>query len=254
MRAVRLCSSRTARSIAFVVTSASVEAVTGKRLRARSYTRFACGSSSGPAPQSRHKWPRTRTVEGRFRSGLAERHSALSLVARCTLNPRSGTYEARFLSGVSSFNGDRATRGATAARRVLRTPGGDEEQKGGGSAERGFSLLPVDVDFQMRMKGALEAAAAMPTGRPGQGHAEAYPRIRAEVAAAIGANTLADELDRLFPAELSTAGRPFGAQGEEAIVLMNQLAGWLGGLIDAAVLDRRIRAEAEERAKQPGFR
>jgi hypothetical protein len=34
---------------------------------------------------------------------------------------------------------------------------------------------------------------------------------------------------------------------------MNQLAGWLGGLIDASVLDQRIKAEAQERAKRTSF-
>jgi len=36
-------------------------------------------------------------------------------------------------------------------------------------------------------------------------------------------------------------------------VLINQLAGWLGGIIEAAILDQRIRAEGEERAKRTGF-
>jgi hypothetical protein len=111
----------------------------------------------------------------------------------------------------------------------------------------------MDVSFLLRMKGLLESSAAQPRGRPGQGHAQAYPRIRAEVEAGLQDEALRDELDRLFPAELASAQRPWGAQGEEAIVLMNQLAGWLGGLIDAAVLNQRIQAEAEERAKRPGY-
>ena len=111
----------------------------------------------------------------------------------------------------------------------------------------------MDVDFLLRLKGTLEASSVQPHDRPAQAHAQAYPRIRAEVEAALDDDSLREEFDRLFPAELGSAGRPWGAQGEEAIVLMNQLAGWLGGLIEAAILDRRVRAEAEERAKRTGF-
>jgi hypothetical protein len=42
-------------------------------------------------------------------------------------------------------------------------------------------------------------------------------------------------------------------QGEEAIVLMKQLAGWHGGLIEEAILEQRILVEAEEKAKRTGF-
>jgi hypothetical protein len=112
----------------------------------------------------------------------------------------------------------------------------------------------MDVGFLLRMKGVVEAAAAVPpSGRAGQGHAEAYPRVRELIAEAVDDDTLRAEMDRLFPADLSTAGRPWNAQGDEAVVLMNLLAGWLGGLVEEAVLGQRIRAEAEERAKQVGF-
>jgi hypothetical protein len=109
----------------------------------------------------------------------------------------------------------------------------------------------VDVGTLLRLKGVLEATAE-PTGRPGQGEAESYPRVRARVAALVD-DSLLEELGSLFPEQLSTAGRPWLAQGEEAIVLMKQLAGWLGGLIEEAVLERRIRVEAEEKAKRTGF-
>ena len=110
----------------------------------------------------------------------------------------------------------------------------------------------MEVDFLLRIRSALEAATAQPSGRPGQPHAKAYPRLRAEVEQAL-TDDLRDEFERLFPSSLETTGQPWGKQGEEAIVLMTQLAGWLNGLVEAAILDRRIRAEAEERAKRTGF-
>lgn len=111
----------------------------------------------------------------------------------------------------------------------------------------------MDVGFLLRIKGTLEAATVQSLGRPEQGQAASYPRLRSEVAAALDDGSLRDELDRLFPEELSSKGRPWGVQAGEAVVLMNQLAGWLGGLIEAAVLDQRIQAEAKERAKRTGF-
>jgi hypothetical protein len=111
----------------------------------------------------------------------------------------------------------------------------------------------MDVGLLLRLKGVIEASAAQPTGRPGQAHAEAWPRVRAQVAEAVGDEALLREMDALFPATLASSGRPWGVQGDEAIVLMNQLGGWIGGLIEEALLEQRIRAEAEERAKRTGF-
>jgi hypothetical protein len=111
----------------------------------------------------------------------------------------------------------------------------------------------MDVDFLLRMKGALDAVTAEDSGRQ-QGYAEVYSRIRQEVAFGVdGLPGLQAEFDRLFPASVSAEGRTGGPQDREAIVLMQQLAGWLGGVIDASILERRIRAEAEERAKRTGF-
>jgi hypothetical protein len=66
--------------------------------------------------------------------------------------------------------------------------------------------------------------------------------------------TFAEELGRLFPADLATKGRPWGAQAEEVKTLLAQMADWLDSMIEAAILDRRIQAEAEAKAKQTGFR
>jgi hypothetical protein len=109
----------------------------------------------------------------------------------------------------------------------------------------------MDVSQLLRLKGTLEAVATRDV-RADKGQAESYVRIRAEVARAVEPS-LTEELERLFPAELSTAGQPWGVQAQEAMTLMGALSGWLGGIIDGAVLDQRIRAEAEERAKRTGF-
>ncbi len=104
----------------------------------------------------------------------------------------------------------------------------------------------MDVERLMRLKGTVQATQAESAPAGGQGLIAAYSRIRIEVAEAVGAE-LADELARLFPAELATSGRPWKAQAEEAETLLAQIAGWLDGIIEAAVA-------AEEKAKQTGFR
>ena len=106
----------------------------------------------------------------------------------------------------------------------------------------------MDVDALFRLKGVVEASTQQPTGRPEQGHVASYPRIRSEVRAAIGSE-LHDEFDRLFPEQLATHGRPWGVQVPQAIGLITQMAGWLGGTIEAAILQQRIQADAAEKAK-----
>jgi hypothetical protein len=107
----------------------------------------------------------------------------------------------------------------------------------------------VEVERLMRLSGVVKASAV---AEPEAGLADAYPRIRQEVAEAVGDEYVA-ELDRLFPPELSTAGRPWGVQAAEAKSRMAQLGGWLDGMVDAAVLGQRIQAEAEAKARQTGF-
>jgi hypothetical protein len=101
----------------------------------------------------------------------------------------------------------------------------------------------------MRLRGTVKAAEGAATGA---GLVAAYRRIRWEVVDALRGE-FAEELDRLFPLELSTDGQPWGAQAQEVKTLMAQIAGWLDGVIEAAILDRRIEAEAEAKARQVGF-
>ena len=112
----------------------------------------------------------------------------------------------------------------------------------------------MDVAQLLRVKGLVESSLEVPdASRPWQAHAEAYPRVRAQVVSAVAGQGLEEELDALFPHELSSKGQPWAKQGAEAAVLLRQLAGWVGGAIEAAVLEQRIQAEAEARAKRTGF-
>jgi len=89
----------------------------------------------------------------------------------------------------------------------------------------------MDVGRLLRLKGTLEAHQL--AGRPGRGEVDAYRSVRAEVASAVD-DALLPEFDRLFPTELASAGRPWGVQAQEAVMYMNRLAGWIGGLIEVA--------------------
>jgi hypothetical protein len=114
----------------------------------------------------------------------------------------------------------------------------------------------VNVEQLLRLKGTLEASQGIDLREGGKGGGRglvsAYPRIRAEVIEAVGDEHRA-EFERLFPPELSTDGQPWGAQAGEVRLYVTQMAGWIGGIIDSALLDKRIQAEAEAKAKSVGF-
>jgi hypothetical protein len=99
----------------------------------------------------------------------------------------------------------------------------------------------VDLQTLLRLRGTVEAQTDV-RGSGGQGLVESYPRIRSEVERAIGPD-LHDEFSRLFPSELASAGRPWGAQADEVRTLLSQMAGWIGGLVESAMIDQRIEAE-----------
>lgn len=110
----------------------------------------------------------------------------------------------------------------------------------------------MNVDQLLRLKGTLEASEGVALQEGGMGLVAAYPRIRAEVIDAVDEEQRA-EFERLFPSELSTDGQPWGAQAGEVKLYVAQMAGWIGGVIESAILDRRIQAEAEAKAKRVGF-
>ena len=104
-----------------------------------------------------------------------------------------------------------------------------------------------------RLKGTLEGTAAHENGdRLGSGYVTAWPRLRREVVNAVPDRRA--ELDRLFPEQLSTEHQPGKPQSEESIMLMAQLAGWLGGVIAEAEVKQRLEAQLAEASKPPmGF-
>jgi hypothetical protein len=63
------------------------------------------------------------------------------------------------------------------------------------------------------------------------------------------AGELGEEFARIFPDALDTTGRAWPHQGHEAKTLMAEMAGWLGGVVEGQVLERRIQGDAEARAR-----
>lgn len=107
----------------------------------------------------------------------------------------------------------------------------------------------VELEQLLRLRGHVEASATEDPAESARGLVAAYPRIRADVVAAVGADDQA-EFERLFPSELKSKGQPPMVQAGEAQLYLSQMVGWLDGLIEGALLDRR-KAEAE--AKRIGF-
>jgi hypothetical protein len=114
----------------------------------------------------------------------------------------------------------------------------------------------VDVEKLLRLKGAIEASTEVDYRIAGQALAASYPRLRQQAREAID-ESLVEEFDGLFPERLASEGSSWGSQAGEAQGYFTQIAGWLGGAIDGALLDQRIRAEAEAKAaaesKRIGF-
>lgn len=93
---------------------------------------------------------------------------------------------------------------------------------------------------------------------------EGYQRMRAQVADLVASSQLEDEFNDLFPEipEFSSQGGPTGGRGliewhNEATTagtnaqrLLNQLGGWITGLVEEQTLPEKIQAEAAERIKQ----
>ena len=111
----------------------------------------------------------------------------------------------------------------------------------------------MDLGLLYRLKGTLEGTAAHENGdRLGSGYVSAWPRLRREVVDAVPDHRA--EMDRLFPEQLSTGDQAGESQSEESIMLMAQLAGWLGGVIAEAEVQQRLEAQRAEASKPPmGF-
>lgn len=116
------------------------------------------------------------------------------------------------------------------------------------------------VRTYMRLKGAVDSASdSIPEGQvaiAGKAYIDAYERLRKEIRSQIG-DDLLEEFDSLFPVETHPpAGGVYGdeliaaaTQANEARSLLKTLGGWLKGLIDAELLDVKMRAEADAYAR-----
>jgi hypothetical protein len=98
----------------------------------------------------------------------------------------------------------------------------------------------MDVQRLLRLKGAVDAAAGQQDSTDSRGLVESYQRLRNEVTSAVG-DALADEFSRLFPAELSTSGRPWGWQAQEVRTLLTQMGGWIDQLVRVELPSQRAR-------------
>ncbi len=92
-----------------------------------------------------------------------------------------------------------------------------------------MSQTRVDSGRLRRLKGALEASAGAAASAD---LVDSYSRIRAELIDAVGSEYTA-ELERLFPDQLASAGRPWGAQSDEVKLRFAQMAGWLVDVLDS---------------------
>jgi hypothetical protein len=133
-------------------------------------------------------------------------------------------------------------------------------------------MAQLELGRLLRVKAMIDAS--VDESNPGDSvhaSAEAYVRLHAEISGMVDDTELHDEFDRLFPdevlpldhaEELGMSLSPQGAvragsEGRRAQTHLRQLAGWVQGLIEEQLLERRIVAEAEanakEQAKQVGF-
>jgi hypothetical protein len=118
-------------------------------------------------------------------------------------------------------------------------------------------MVGMNVEHLLRIKGTVDAAAGANPREGGEGLIAAYPRLRAEVVDVID-DQHRIEFDRLFPATITPDGGAWVAEAEEVKLTLALIGGWLDGIVNGALLDRRIVAEAQakaaEKAKQPvGF-
>lgn len=90
--------------------------------------------------------------------------------------------------------------------------------------------MTIDVGRLKRLKGMMEASAASESN---PGLVASYARVRSEMLDALG-DTHREELERLFPEQLASEGRSWGAQSKEVQTHFAQMTGWLGGIIKDA--------------------
>jgi len=124
-----------------------------------------------------------------------------------------------------------------------------------------------DLGRLLRLKNAIAAIASGTKIEPADAPSltDGYLRMRSQVADLVSGTNLDEEFKELFPEipEFKSSGGPgVGGRGlidwhteattagTNAQRLLDQLSGWIGGLIEEQTLPERIQAEAAERVKQ----
>lgn len=127
-----------------------------------------------------------------------------------------------------------------------------------------------DLGRLLRLKGAIDSMSGGGKPEPADASSltEGYRRMREQVAEMVAGAEVESEFEAMFPTlEAFIETSPTGGQGliewhhratsaaTRAQGLLNQLGGWLEGLIAEQTMPERIQAEAAERVKreQPGF-
>jgi hypothetical protein len=133
----------------------------------------------------------------------------------------------------------------------------------------------MEIGWLLRVKNMIDAArgSIAPSAASARALTESYGQLRIEVLGLVSGTDEEEEFDRIFP-DIPTADVPnmrlAGNSGKQqhanlesealrATALLAQLAGWVEGLIDEQLLERRIHAEAEAKARleakpRTGFR
>ena len=122
-----------------------------------------------------------------------------------------------------------------------------------------------DLGRLLRLKTSIAAAAQGDKVEPADAPSltNGYRRMRAQVAELVGGAELEAEFNEMFPEipefQGSSGPGPRGlidwhteatTAGTNAKRLLEQLSGWIEGLIEEQTLAERIQAEAAERVKQ----
>jgi hypothetical protein len=122
--------------------------------------------------------------------------------------------------------------------------------------------MSIDVERFIRLRSTVKSAStSLPKGQEvasGRALSDAYRRLRAEVAETIPED-LREEFSKLFPENVSfppsgdvqgSALLQQAAQANAARSLLEQMAGWLDGLVESAEHQMRINAEAQAYAQE----
>jgi len=121
--------------------------------------------------------------------------------------------------------------------------------------------MSIDVGRFIRLRSTVKSAStSVPQGQEavaGRALTDAYRRLRAEVAGAIP-EPLSEEFSKLFPESVPPPGGGAGlgrlgaqaAESNAARSLLEQMAGWLDGVVESAEHQMRIDAEAKAYARE----